>query len=119
VPAARPEPVAADRTRSEPGTATAVLTEIREQNEQVEAAEREEETYTSRTILLRQTAFAAWAVGFVVLGALAGFVIAIPVALLFFLVVIARESWLRSALVALVTWLVIWGLFGALLGVPL
>jgi putative tricarboxylic transport membrane protein len=116
VRAAVPPPVTGDQP---PGTATAVLTEARERNERVEAAEREEETYSNRTILLRQAAFAAWALGFVALGAAAGFVLAIPVALLFFLVVIARETWLRSALVAVVTWLLIWGLFGALLGVPL
>jgi putative tricarboxylic transport membrane protein len=88
------------------------------------AAEREEELeerreYSDRGVLLRQLAFSVWAVGFVVLGALVGFVVAIPVALLVFLRFLAQETWLRSAVVTAVAWAFLYGLFVLLLDVPL
>jgi hypothetical protein len=70
-------------------------------------------------LLRRQTAFGLWAVGFVLVSALAGFVVSIPVALLFFLRVLARESWRLSILVASGGWLFLYGLFALALGVPL
>jgi hypothetical protein len=101
------------------GLSTAVLTGVRKQTAEAEVAEEQEESYTNRQILQRQAAFAVWSVGFVVVGAVAGFVLAIPLSLMFFLVVLARETWLRSAVIASVTALALWGLFDAMLGVPL
>ncbi len=61
-------------------------------------------------VLWRQTAFALWAVGFAA---------SIPLALLFFLLVLAREGWRRSLLVSVGGWLFLYGLFVQILGVPL
>ena len=100
---------------------TSVLEEARLQTHAAEqAAEQEEEAeQSSRQVLARQGIFAAWSVGFVALAWLVGFVVAIPVALLFFLRFLAHETWLRSVLVTLGAWAFLYGLFVLLLGVQL
>lgn len=104
-----------------PAGSTRVLAEARVQTEVAEEAERaeEQEQYGDRTVLWRQAAFAVWAVGFVALAWLIGFTAAIPLALLFFLVVIAREGWVRSLVVTVCSWAFLYGLFVLLLGLPL
>lgn len=72
-----------------------------------------------REVLWRQAAFAAWAVTFVGLSWLVGFTISIPVALMFFLLVLARETLTRSLAVTAGMWLFLYGLFDVLLGVSL
>jgi putative tricarboxylic transport membrane protein len=52
------------------------------------------------TVLWRQAAFSAWTVGLVVLGALVGFAIAIPISTLLFLRYIAKESWFLAVTIA-------------------
>ncbi|RZU33464.1 tripartite tricarboxylate transporter permease [Blastococcus saxobsidens] len=120
VSAPSPDPVTVDPAAATTGH-TSVLEEARTRTQAAElAAEQEEEQEMSgRQVLLRQTAFGLWAVGFVALAWLVGFVVAIPVALLFFLRLLARESWLRSVLVTLGSWAFLYGLFVVLLDVPL
>lgn len=91
------------------------MTQAAEHEQELE----EKEELTSRQILMRQLAFTAWSVGFVALAWLVGFVVAIPVAVLFFLRVLARESWRLSAAVTFGTWACLYGLFVLVLDVPL
>jgi putative tricarboxylic transport membrane protein len=108
------------RAARHPG-GSGVLTEARAQSEAAEEAEeaQEQAQYSDRAVLWRQAAFLAWTVGFVALGSLVGFVVAIPVALLFFLVVMARESWRLSLAVVACSWGFLYGLFDLVLGVSL
>ncbi len=75
--------------------------------------------YTGRSVLRRQAAFAAWACGFTLLSAYAGFLVAIPVALFVFLTVLARERWVLSLIVSAASTLFFYGLFGLALGIDL
>jgi TctA family transporter len=76
-------------------------------------------TTTERTVLLRQAAFGLWVCGFVVLSYLVGFLIAIPVALMVFYLLLAREHPVRAALITAVTWAALYGLFDLVLGISL
>jgi putative tricarboxylic transport membrane protein len=105
---------AADRPGAEPAAAPAV-TALRE----VTAEADGELTPADRTLIRRQAAFAAWALGFVGLSAVVGFNLAIPVAMLFFLLVLAREPLKKSILVSAGTWLFLYGIFDLGLGVSL
>jgi putative tricarboxylic transport membrane protein len=114
------QPVVAGTAVSDVGTTSALseartLTEAAEHEQELE----EKEELTSRQILIRQLAFTAWSVGFVALAWLVGFVVAIPVALLFFLRFLARESWRLSLAITLGTWASLYGLFVVVLDVPL
>ena len=114
-PADRPEADAPSPARS----GSDVITEARARTRAAEAAEAAEEQRVERGVLWRQAAFGLWTVGFVVLGWLVGWLVAIPAALLFFLLVMARESWVRSLLIVAGTWAFFYGLFVLVLGVPL
>lgn len=74
---------------------------------------------SDREVLRRQAAFAAWAVMFVALSWIVGFTVSIPIALLFFLLVLAREPLLKSLALTAGSWLFIYGLFELGLGVSL
>lgn len=76
-------------------------------------------TPADRTLILRQVVFGAWSVGFVALSALVGFNIAIPVSMIFFLLVVAREPLVKSVLITVGTWLFLYGMFDVALGVSL
>jgi putative tricarboxylic transport membrane protein len=100
---------------------TSVLSEARTATQAAESEEEREEQRAlgDRRVLRRQAVFAAWAVGFVVLGGVAGFLVAIPVALVVFLRFLARESWRTSVIVSAGAWAFLYGLFVLLLDVPL
>lgn len=72
-----------------------------------------------RTVARRKVVFAAWAVGFFLLSAALGFLVSIPVALAFFLWVIARERWTLTITLSLGSWAFVWLLFGVVLNVDL
>jgi putative tricarboxylic transport membrane protein len=114
------QPVATGATASGSGS-TSALVEARTMTQAAEHEQEleEKEELTSRQILMRQLAFTAWSVGFVALAWLVGFVVAIPVAVLFFLRVLARESWRLSLVVTFGTWACLYGLFVLVLDVPL
>lgn len=75
--------------------------------------------HTGRSMLVRQLLFGAWACVFAVLAALVGFVVAIPVALFFFLNVLAKERPLPALLISLVSTLGFYALFSLALGIDL
>lgn len=79
----------------------------------------EELTPADQSLLRRQVAFGAWTVGFVGLSAAVGFNLGIPIAMLFFLLVLAREPLVKSILIAAGTWLFLYGIFDFALGVSL
>lgn len=107
-----PEPVlpsgaeVGDRTRS---TGTSVV-----QEQQVELQQ-----FTEAQVLKRQGAFGLWCLGFVVLAAITSYLVAIPVALVFFLMVLAKERWKTTLYVTAGTWVLIYGLFDLAVGVNL
>ena len=75
--------------------------------------------FDERRILERQLLFAGWTVATVALAWVVGFNITMPISMLFFLLVIARESWVRSVLVSIGTWAFIYGIFDLALGISL
>ena len=101
---------AAGRTEFEPAAAY---------GKELTATRDEEMTPADRSLIRRQVAFGAWTLGFVGLSAAVGFNVGIPVAMLFFLLVLAREPLVKSILVAAGTWLFLYGIFDFALGVSL
>jgi putative tricarboxylic transport membrane protein len=101
--------------------ATSVLGDARSATHaaEEEGALEEQREYSDRGVLLRQLAFSLWAIGFVALGGLFGFLVAIPIALIVFLRFLGRETWLRSAAVTVGAWAFLYALFVLLLDVPL
>jgi putative tricarboxylic transport membrane protein len=116
-----PEEVAVGTAAGKGHGATAVLGDARTATHAAEEEEalEEQREYSDRGVLLRQLAFSLWAIGFVALGGLLGFLVAIPIALMVFLRFLARETWLRSAAVTAGAWAFLYGLFVLLLDVPL
>jgi putative tricarboxylic transport membrane protein len=100
---------------------TSVLAEARTLTEAVEEEEEFEERqeFSDRQVLMRQVGFALWSLGFVVLGGLIGFTAAIPLAVLFFMRFLARESWRLSILITVGSWAFLYGMFTLLLGLEL
>jgi putative tricarboxylic transport membrane protein len=108
---------------SPPGRPTDETTEYEVAGRDVLVEEVPEEglqpEHTGRAMLVRQAAFALWSCAFVALAAVAGFLVAVPVALLFFLVVLAKERLLTAVVVSLVATAGIYALFGLALGIDL
>ena len=75
--------------------------------------------HTGRSMLWRQAAFGGWAVGFVLLASVVGFVVAIPLALFAFLTVLAKERVVPALVLSIVAVLVFYGLFSLALGIEL
>jgi putative tricarboxylic transport membrane protein len=106
-----------------PGTPTDETTEYEVSGRGVLTAETPREglqaEYTGRPMLARQAAFAAWSCAFVLLAAFTGFLVAIPLALLFFFAVLAKERLVPSVVIAVVATAVIYALFGLALDINL
>jgi hypothetical protein len=70
-------------------------------------------------VALRRTiATFGWLVGFALLIVGLGFSLAIPIFVLLYLKVSAREAWPRSLALAVVAWAIVHGLFVRLLNLP-
>ena len=71
------------------------------------------------TLAARRSLIAiGWILGFFALIVLSGFLVAVPVFLLAYLKVQAKEGWLFSIVFTAVVWVVFWGLFDYLLHLP-
>lgn len=71
------------------------------------------------TLAARRSLIAiGWILGFFALILLSGFLVAVPVFLLAYLKVQAKEGWLFSIVFTALVWAVFWGLFDYLLHLP-
>ena len=77
------------------------------------------QVFTETQVLQRQATFGLWCLGFVVLAAVTNYLVAIPIALIFFLKVLAKEQWKTTLYVTIGTWILIYGLFDLAVGVNL
>ena len=85
----------------------------------VQEQRTEVQPYTERQVLQRQAAFGLWCLGFAVLAAVTSYAVAIPIAMVFFLIVLAKEDWKTTLYVTVGTWVVVFGLFDLAVGVNL